>query len=446
MSSLINRSLTFQYPVAVSGDGVYVIDKKGNRYLDGSSGAGVSCLGHSNEEVVAAMHEQAQKLSFASTVFYTTDVAEQLADELVSRAPDSLHYVSLGNGGSEQVENALKLARQYHMDTGNPDKSIVIGREQSYHGMTLGTLGVSGHIQRRDLYEPMLPNSYKIPPYYEYRHKREGESVAEYSLRAANYLEAKILELGEDKVAAFICEPVVGATTGAVAANSTYFKRIREICDQYNVLLILDEIFCGMGRLGNLYACELDDVVPDILTMAKGLGAGYQPISAMLFSQRIYDGIVDGRGYLMLGHTYMAHPISCAAALAVQKIIHRDGLLDNVRHMGSYLKQGLKQTFGDHAHVGDIRGNGLMLALELVTDKQSKTPFPNTRHLWREIQATAMSHGLMCYPNQGTADGRSGDHVLLAPPYIINQQECDELVNKLKLTLDKVLPETQISI
>jgi adenosylmethionine-8-amino-7-oxononanoate aminotransferase len=439
MSCLINRSLTFKYPVAVAGDGIYVIDKNGNRYLDGSSGAGVSCLGHSNTEVVEAMNEQAKKLSFASTVFYTTDIAEQLAEELVSRAPAGLRHVSMGNGGSEQVENAMKLARQYHVDTGNADKSIIIGREYSYHGMTIGTLGVSGHYQRRELYEPMLPDSFKIPPYFEYRHKAEGESIYEYSMRAAGYLEEKILQLGEKNVAAFICEPVVAATTGAVAANSTYFKRIREICDQYNVLLIFDEIFCGMGRTGTLYACEQEGVEPDILVMAKGLGAGYQPISAMLFSERIYQELLNGRGYLMLGHTYMSHPVTCAAALAVQNIIHRDNLLENVRSTGAYLKQRLITTFGDHPNIGDIRGRGLLLGLELVVDKQSKKPFDREKQLWKEIQTCAMNHGLMCYPNQGTVDGKSGDHILLAPPYIINEKECDELVSKLEMTLNELI-------
>lgn len=439
MSTLVNRSLTFKYPTAVSGDGIYVIDKEGKRYLDGSSGAGVSCLGHSNMEVVEAMHEQAKQLTFASTVFYTTDVAEQLSDELVSRAPPSLRYSSFGTGGSEQVENALKLARQYHVDTGNPNKSIIIGREYSYHGMTIGTLGVSGHIQRRALFEPMLPDSFKIPPYFEYRHKGDDESVADYTKRAANYLEEKILQLGEENVAAFICEPVVAATTGAVTANSAYFRRIRDICDKYNVLLIFDEIFCGMGRTGTLYACEQEGVEPDILTMAKGLGGGYQPISAMLFSQKIFDGIERSRGFLMLGHTYMAHPVTCAAALQVQKIIHRDGLLDNVNKMGNYLRQALENQFGNHPYVGDIRGRGLLSAIELVEDRETKRPFERSRQVWSNIQSTAMQYGLMCYPNQGTVDGYSGEHILLAPPYIITTSQCDELVEKLKLSMDDVL-------
>ncbi len=443
MGRLINRSLSFQYPTAVKGDGIYIIDKEGNRYLDGSSGAGVSCLGHSNQEVVEAMHQQAQQLSFSSTVFYTTDVAEALADELVKHAPRGLRYVQYGNSGSEQVENALKLARQYHVDAGHPSKSIIIGREQSYHGMTLGTLNVGGHFQRRELYEPMLNATYQIPPYFEYRHKEDNETVEQYSLRTAGYLEQKITELGEENVAAFICEPVVAATIGCVGANSIYFKKIREICNKHNVLLIFDEIFCGMGRTSTLHACEQEGVSPDILIMAKGLGGGYQPISAMLFSQTIRDAIANGRGYLMNGHTYMSHPVGCAAALAVQTIIQREKLLPNVQKMGDYLRNSLKNAFGDSPYVGDIRGRGLMLAMELVQDKATKTPFNPQQHLWREIQMIAMSHGLMCYPNQGTADGRSGDHVLLAPPYIITETQCDELVEKLTRSVNEAIEKVR---
>lgn len=431
MGNLINRSLDDYYPRAVSAEGVYVTDEKGNRYLDGSSGAGVSCLGHGNQEVVEAMHEQAKKITFASSVFYTTDIAEELATTLVQTAPKGLNQATFGCGGSEQVESAMKLARQYHVDRGTPSKSIIIGRDQSYHGMTLATLNVGGHAQRRQLYQPMFAPTYLIAPHFEYRHKQPHESLNDYSLRVANELETKILEVGAENIAAFLCEPVVGATTGCVPANKIYFQRIREICDAYDVLLILDEIFCGMGRTGTLYACEQDGVIPDIVVMAKGLGGGYQPISAMLVSDPVIDAIRNGRGYVANGHTYMNHPVNCAAALAVQHIMQRDNLLANVNKQGLYLRGLLEKTFKNHPNIGDIRGRGLMLAMEFVQDKDTKQPFNASDHLWRSVQKNAMALGLMCYPNQGTANGQVGDHVILAPPYIISQSQCDELVAKL---------------
>ena len=439
MTSLINRSLTDYYPRAVSAEGIYITDDKGNRYLDGSSGAGVSCLGHGNQEVVQAMHEQARKISFASSVFYVTDIAEALAEDLVSHAPAGLSFATFGCGGSEQVESAMKLARQYHVERGETGKSIIIGRAQSYHGMTLATLNVGGHAQRRQLYQPMFAPTYQIDPHFEYRYKHAGETLAEYSLRAANQLQSKIKELGAENIAAFICEPVVGATTGCVPANSTYFQRIREICDEHNIVLILDEIFCGMGRTGTLHACEQDNVIPDILVLAKGLGGGYQPVSAMLIAEHIIEAIGNGRGYVANGHTYMNHPVNCAAALAVQKIIRRDNLVENIRKSGDYLRARLEATFGDHPNIGDIRGRGLMLAMEFVEDRDSKRPFSQQANLWQLLQRTAMSKGLMCYPGQGTADGQRGDHVILAPPYIITENECDELVDKLQLAIDETL-------
>ncbi len=439
MSFVAHRSLKDTYRKAVRGEGIYVFDAEGNKYLDGSSGAGVSCLGHSNKRVVEAIKAQADKLCFASSVFYTNDPSEELAEVLAKDAPGDLKFATFGCGGSEQVEGALKIARQYHVDRGEPSRTIMIARRQSYHGMTLGTLNVGGHVGRRQLYTPMFAPTHLIAPHYAYRERRVDETAEAYSLRVANELEHKILELGAENVAAFIAEPVVGATNGCVAADETYFKRIREICDQYGVLLILDEVFCGMGRTGTRHACEQDGVVPDLLVMAKGLGGGYQPISALLISEKIIDTIKDGRGYIANGHTYMNHPLNCAAGLAVQQEIADQDLIANVARQGAYLRARLEESFGQHAHVGDIRGRGLMQAMEFVVDRETKDPFPAEKQLWAKLQKTAMTYGLMCYPNGGTIDGIKGDHVIMAPPYIITEAQIDEIVEKLEKSVAQTI-------
>lgn len=439
MTNVAHRSLKDVYRKAVRGDGIYVYDAEGNKYLDGSSGAGVSCLGHSNARVIDAIREQASKLCFASSVFYTNDPSEELAAVLAKDAPGDLTFATFGCGGSEQVEGALKIARQYHVDRDEPSRSIMIARRQSYHGMTLGTLNVGGHVGRRQLYNPMFAPTHLIAPHYAYRERHADETPEAYSLRVANELEAKILELGQENVAAFIAEPVVGATNGCVAADEVYFKRIREICDQYHVLLILDEVFCGMGRTGTRHACEQDGVVPDLLVMAKGLGGGYQPISALLISEKVIDVIKGGRGYIANGHTYMNHPLNCAAGLAVQQEISDRDLIANVRKQGAYLQSRLEDSFSQHPHVGDIRGRGLMQALEFVSDRETKSPFPAKKQLWAKLQKTAMTHGLMCYPNGGTIDGLNGDHVILAPPYIIEENQIDEMVEKLEKSVAQTI-------
>jgi adenosylmethionine-8-amino-7-oxononanoate aminotransferase len=439
MGRLLTRSLREPPRYARRAAGITIYDEHDRPYLDGSSGAGVSCLGHGNVEVLEAMHEQAARLSFASSVFYAAEIAEALAQDLIAHAPSGMAYASFGCSGSEQVENAMKLARQFHVDTGHPEKRIIVGRRKSYHGMSLATLNAGGHHQRRALYEPMFTDSYLTAPHFEYRYRQPHESADAYSLRAANALEDTILSAGPEHVAAFLCEPVVGATTGAVPGSPVYFRRVREICDQYNVLLIFDEIFCGMGRTGTLYACEQDDTVPDMLVLAKGLAGGFQPMSALLINQRIHDGIRDGRGYIANGHTYMNHPIGCAAALKVQQILRRDGLVERAASMGHYLRRRLEQQFGDHPNVGDIRGRGLMQALEFVADRDSKTPFDPGLNLWSRLLHNAMERGLMCYPNQGTADGERGDHVILAPPYIVSEQDCDTMVELLAAALEDTL-------
>lgn len=439
MTHVFHRNARVVPPVAERGDGLYVIDSEGNRYLDASGGAAVSCLGHSHPRVVQAIKDQVDKLAFTHTGFFTSQPMEDLADRMIAAAPDGLESVYFVSGGSEAMEAALKLARQYMVETGQPQRRHFITRRQSYHGNTLGALAAGGNMWRREMFEPILMDTHHIAPCFAYREQRDGESEAEYGLRAANELEAKILELGTDSVIAFLAEPVVGATAGAVPAVPGYFKRIREICDQYGVLLIFDEVMCGMGRTGTLYACEQEGVTPDILICAKGLGAGYQPIGAALASDKVYGAIRDGSGFFQHGHTYMGHPVACAAALAVQTVIAEDDLLANVNAMGARLHDALQERFGNHHHVGDIRGRGLFRAIELVADRASKAPFDPKLQLHARVKKEAMARGMMCYPMGGTIDGRQGDHVLLAPPFIVDESHVAEIADRLGVAVDAAI-------
>lgn len=438
-SHVFGRSTKIAPPTAVAGDGCYVIDETGKRYLDGSGGAAVSCLGHSNAAVRAAVHAQLDQLAFAHTGFFTSDAAERLADRLIAAAPGDLDRVYLVSGGSEASEAALKLARQYFIEIGQPERHRVIARRQSYHGNTLGALATGGNEWRRAQFAPLLVETTHIAPCYAYREQAAGESLEAYGLRAANELEAEIQRLGPQSVMAFFAEPVVGATLGAVPAVPGYFKRIREICDQYGILLILDEVMCGMGRTGHLFACEEDGVAPDIMTIAKGLGAGYQPIGAMLASKRVFNAVDAGSGFFQHGHTYMGHAMAAAAANAVLDEIESHDLLPRVRVQGDKLDARLHEVFGQHPHIGDIRGRGLFRGLELVTDRDTKAPFDPALKLHARIKANAMQAGLMCYPMGGTIDGQQGDHVLLAPPYIIEDAQIDELVDKLAQAIETSL-------
>lgn len=438
-SRILHRMINHAYPVAVGGEGIEIIDSTGKRYIDASGGAAVSCLGHGHPDVTRAIHEQADKLAFAHTSFFTTEPAEKLADKLVGGAPKGISHVYYVSGGSEAIEAALKMARQYHVERGEPQRRHFIARRQSYHGNTVGALSVGGNAWRRQQFAPMLIEAHHIAPCFEYRDRRPDETPEAYGKRAADELEAKILELGKDSVIAFVAEPVVGATLGAVTAAPGYFKRIREICDKYGVLLILDEVMCGMGRTGTLHACEQEGISPDIMTIAKGLGGGYQPIGAVLLGQHIFDAFTQGSGFFQHGHTYLGHPMACAAALAVQEVIERDHLLDNVKAMGVHLMDRLQDRFGNHRHVGDIRGRGLFQAIELVQDRTSKATFDPALKLNARIKKEAMNIGLMCYPMGGTIDGKHGDHVLLAPPFICKPGDIDTIVERLGDAVDTAL-------
>lgn len=436
MSHVLHRNFNTTYPTAVAGEGPYLIDSAGNRYLDASGGAAVSCLGHSDPHVINAVREQIGRLAYAHTSFFTTDVMEALADFLVAHAPEGLESVYFVSGGSEAVETALKLARQYFVEVGQPARKHVIARRQSYHGNTLGALAAGGNEWRRRQFEPLLMNVSHVSPSYAYRDQRPDESVEQYAQRLGNELEAEILRLGSGNVMAFIAEPVVGATLGAVPAVSGYFKRVREICDRHGVLLILDEVMCGMGRTGSLFAAEQEGITADLITIAKGLGAGYQPIGATLVSAKIRDAIAHGSGFFQHGHTYIGHATACAAALAVQKTIEQRGLLKQVVLQGNALQARLTEKLSAHDHVGDIRGRGLFRGVELVSDRATKTPFDPAIKLHARVKKAAMKLGLMCYPMGGTVNGQKGDHILLAPPFIIDADHIEEIVEKLAMAID----------
>lgn len=442
MTRILHRHTKARLPHAAGGEGPYLIDGDGKRYLDGSGGAAVSCLGHNHPAVVEAMRAQLAQLSYAHTAFFTTEKLEALADQMIEHAPDNLSHVYFVCGGSEAMETALKLARQYFIETGEPQRTCFISRRQSYHGNTLGALAVGGHPWRRQPYEPLLMEVDRISPCYPYRYRETGESEAEYGLRVADELEQKIRDIGEHKVIAFVAETVVGATAGVVPPVEGYFKRIREICDRYGVLLILDEVMCGMGRTGTLYAHQQDGVHADLVTVAKGLGGGYQPIGATLMDQRIYRAIADGSGAFQHGHTYLGHALAATASLAVQQTIQRERLLDNVQRRGKELFSQLRRQFENHPHIGDIRGRGLFVGIELVErrhDDSPGTPFAAGVPLHSLLKQAAMENALMIYPDNGTIDGKHGHHILLAPAFIYESAHVDELVGKLSKSIDAAI-------
>ena len=438
ISNVFPRHNNFELPYAVRGEGCYIIDKNNKYYLDASGGAAVSCLGHSDETVKDAIKKQTEKLAFAHTSFFTNDPAEKLANLLAENSPKGLNKVYFVSSGSEAVEASLKLARQYFIEIGEPERHRVISRKQSYHGNTLGALAAGGNVWRRSFFEKIIVDTSLISPCYPYRHQKVNETELDYGLRVANELEEEIIRLGPQNVMAFIAETVVGATAGALTPVPGYFKRIREICDQYNILLILDEVMCGMGRTGSLFACEEENIIPDIVTIAKGLGAGYQPIGAMLCQDFIYDTIANGSGFFQHGHTYLGHPIACAASLAVLTKLIDENMCKKVKDKGEMLQKILERDLGQNQFVGNIRGRGLFRGVEIVKDRSTKEPFSRKLNIANNIKKEALNLGLICYPMQGTVDGIIGDHILIAPPFIINEDEINEISSKLKTTIENI--------
>ena len=439
MSHLIHRNLRRPPPLADGAQGIVVRDSRGNSYLDASGGAAVSSLGHAHPEVLAAMHAQIDQNAYAHTAFFSCAAAEELADRLAADAPGDLDHVYLVSGGSEAMETALKLARQYFVEGEQAQRAVFIARRQSYHGNTLGALAIGGNEWRRRPFEPLLMDVPRVSPCYEYRDRLPGQSTDDYTAALLRELEQCISATGPDKVIAFVAETVVGATGGAVPPTPGYFRGVRRLCDQYGILLIADEVMCGIGRTGTLYAFEQENVLPDLVVLGKGLGAGYQPIGAVLARAPIVKRLRDGSGAFQHGHTYMGHPVAAAAALAVQKVIQRHNLLGAVTARGAAFRRLLREAFGAHPHVGDIRGRGLLLGLELVRERGDKTPFDPALKLHAAVKEQAMARGLMVYPMGGTIDGRRGDHILLAPPFITTEAELAEITGRLAESLQAAL-------
>ncbi|HJV82397.1 aspartate aminotransferase family protein [Noviherbaspirillum sp.] len=441
MSHIIHRSLRAVPPVAAGASGIHIVDRQGKRYIDACGGAAVSCLGHAHPDVLAAIHRQIDTIAYAHTSFFTTEVSEALADHLVQHAPEGLDQVYFVSGGSEAIETALKLARQYFVEAGQPQRTMFVARRQSYHGNTLGALAVGGNEWRRKQFAPLLMEVGRVSPCYEYRERGSDESQDAYTRRLLAELDAEFQRIGPDRVIAFVAETVVGATAGAVPPTPGYIKGVRALCDRYDILYIADEVMCGMGRTGTLYAVEQEGVVPDIVTIAKGLGGGYQPIGAVLARGSLIEKMRSGSGLFQHGHTYIGHSTAAAAALAAQQVIQRDQLMPQVRQRGDYLRKALHARFDAHPHVGDIRGRGLFMGVELVRDRDTKAVFDPDLKLHAKIKAKAMQNGLLVYPMGGTIDGRLGDHVLLAPPYIISESELDQVVERLGLAIDAAISE-----
>ena len=436
MSRVLHRTGAIP-PIAVSGDGIYLHTANGEKIIDASGGAAVAALGHGNRRIAAAIGRQAAAMAYAHTGTFSNQPAEDLAEILLQDEPGGLTRAWFCSSGSEGNEAAIKLARQYFLEIGQPQRCRTIARLQSYHGTTLGALSAGGNLMRREKFLPILSQTHSlVSPCFPYRFQNDGETDAHYLDRLADELEAEFQRLGPDSVMAFLAEPVVGATTGCVAALPGYFQRVRQICDRHGALLILDEVMCGMGRTGTMHAWEQEKITPDIQIIAKGLGGGYQPIGGILIHDRIVQALANGSGGFLHGQTYQAHPVACAAALEVQRIIREDNLLANVQTMGKRLEAALTERFGNHRHVGDIRGRGLFWAIELVTDRAAKTPFDPALKMNERVKQEAFRFGLSGYPMGGTIDGKQGDHYIVAPPYIVTAAEIDTIVERLGAAVD----------
>jgi adenosylmethionine-8-amino-7-oxononanoate aminotransferase len=439
MTRVLHRSGAIP-PIAVRGEGIHLYTEDGRRIIDASGGAAVACLGHGNRRVAEAIGRQAAAMAYAHTGTFSNQPAEDLADIILRDEPGGLTRAWFCSSGSEGNEAAIKLARQYFLEVGQPRRIRTIARRQSYHGTTLGTLAAGGNMMRRAHYEPIFSQTHSlVSPCFAYRFRHDGETDAQYLDRLTEELDAEFRRLGPETIMAFVAEPVVGATTGCVTALPDYFPRIRAICDRYGALLILDEVMCGMGRTGTMHAWEQEAVTPDIQVVGKGLGGGYQAIGGILITDGIVRALADGSGGFLHGQTYQAHPVACAAALEVQRIIREDNLVANVQAIGRRLEAALQDRFGNHRNVGDIRGRGLFWALEFVTDRATKQVFDPALKLNERVKAEGIARGLATYPMGGTIDGKQGDHVIVAPPYIATTADIDTIVERLGDAVDAAI-------
>lgn len=419
------------------GQGVYVYDTDGNQYIDGSAGPTLFCVGHGNPEVGDAIKTQIDRIAHGYRYQFTSDPLEQLQALVAEEAGHGLNNMVFVSGGSEAVESCLKVALQYHSDNGQPSRHRFIARQRSWHGNTLGALSVSGFKARRDPFEGGLVEASHLSPVNVYR-PPNGVAPEDVGEHCAKELETEIARLGAENVAAFIFEPVVGAAGGAVPAPPGYAKRIREICDRTGVLMIADEVMCGVGRCGSWRALEVDGVVPDIMSIAKGLSGGYMPLGIAVYSDRVNAPIAEATGTVVSGHTYSGHTTACAAGLAVQTIIRRDNLVAKAAADGEYLFARLGEALGNLDFVGDIRGRGLFIGIELVADRETKEPYDPNLMLCDRVRDTAFNNGLIVYPTPGNVDGVRGDQMILSPPYTATRDELDEIVDKLATSLRQV--------
>jgi adenosylmethionine-8-amino-7-oxononanoate aminotransferase len=436
------RSPRKSYPTAVKAEGVFIYDQSGKCYLDGSGGAVVVSIGHGVEKIQQAMMGQASRIAFAHGSQFSTEAAVELAQKIINISPPGLDRVYFLSGGSEAVETAVKMARQYQVDRGMPSKYKVISRWTSYHGNTLGALALSGHTGRRKYHLPLMQHTPHIAPAYCYRCPF-GREPAFCALECADDLEKTILYEGPDSVSAFLAEPVVGATAGALVPRDGYFQRIREICDRYDVLLIVDEVMTGVGRTGKNFAVDHWGVVPDMLVGSKGLASGYTPIYCVVTKEAVHTAIKDGNGVFVHGHTYSQNPLSCSIASTVLDYIRELDLVKRCAAMGAYLLKKLQDLYG-HPIVGDVRGLGLMAGVEFVKNPKTKEPFDPKLKLNALIGSRAFDKGLITYPGGGGADGVRGDHILLAPPFIITEEQIDQLVGILDEAIAEVAAERNL--
>jgi adenosylmethionine-8-amino-7-oxononanoate aminotransferase len=425
-------------PKVARAKGSYVWDVDGKQYIDGSGGPAVYCIGHSNDEVNAAIIDQLQRIAHGYRYNFTSDALEELTAIVAERCGGDLKNMVFVTGGSEAVESCLKLALQYHAARGEMSRRRFIARERSWHGNTLGALSVSGFLERRLAFEGSLLEVSRISPANQYR-PPAGATAETTGEACAAELEREILKVGADKVAAFIFEPVVGAAGGCVPAPPGYAKRVREICDRHGVLMIADEVMCGVGRSGTWRALEQDGVFPDIMSVAKGLAAGYLPLGAAIYSQKVSDTIAKAYGGPMTGHTFTGHTACCAAGVAVQKIIQRDKLVERVKAYEPKLKKMIAEATQGIEAVGDIRGRGYFIGTELVSNRETKKPFDGSLKLYMHIRQQALENGLICYPVGGNVDGINGDVVILAPPYNSSDAELEEMVSKMATSIRQVL-------
>jgi len=438
---LFSRNLRKQYPVAVRGEGCWIIDARGQRYLDASGQAAVVSIGHGVQEIGRAMSRQSGRIAFVHTTQFHSEPAERLAARVLAIAPRNFQNggrVYFTSGGSEATETAIKLARQYFLETKQPSRYRVVARKQSYHGSTLGAMSVSGNVARRAPYAPMIPEWGHVSPCFCY-HCPFDKTYPECNLACADDLDAFLRVNDVSSVAAFLFEPVVGATLGAAPAVDGYTARIAEICRKYGILLIADEVMTGMGRTGKPFASEHWGMEPDIILTGKGIASGYAPLGAVLVAPRLVEAFEKGTAAFMHGFTYQAHPVVTAAGNAVFDYLEAHKLFARVTPAGEMLRKALG-ALENHPNVGQVRGLGLLQGVEFVKDKKTREPFPKENGIAEKIRQAALEKNVLVYPGQGTVDGLRGDHVLLAPPFIIKAEECEQIAGALKYALDKVLP------